>query len=202
MKEAILAACLSYKGLTISGFDLPAILYATAVVESSLGANTTPRYEAHWDVGGSAFNKSKSQEWLRGLITRHGKFAVSSMGPFQVLYFRAAELGYKGTPSGLEDPHAGALYAVADYRDKVRRFGDFKTLEDAYDAYNTGNHRDANRPSASTFARFRSAYEEFLKKNLPPMSGKGASSSGSLRCPSCSASLAWSLSVRSEGGGK
>jgi hypothetical protein len=58
--------------------DRVRLLWAIAGVESSFGANCTPRHEGGYCYGGKYFDRPRSHEW--------GCLAHCSFGPWQVMY--------------------------------------------------------------------------------------------------------------------
>ena len=149
---------LSHKGLPVDGGKL---LLSLAGLESNFGAlREFVRSEPAYSPGGRYYNADVD---LRQLYRRYGVLATASFGTFQIMYKTAHELGFKGHPIQLQEDLTCSYWATRLIVDRFqKRFG-AKTLKDILDAYNSGNHKDANVP------------ESYVKKgiefyeNLPSM---------------------------------
>ena len=129
-----------------SGIDPASLLAAIAECESSYGANRVPRFEPAYAPGGRYYKRS---DRVRRECARFGALASCSYGSFQILYITALEvMPVPFEPLDLQsDAFAiGAVTALLN-----RRFFDAQkitTVEDFADAYNSGNAKDAVKPTA------------------------------------------------------
>ena len=141
--------------------DAGRLLTALACIESGYGANCGPRYEKQYDNGGLYYERSGT---VRKAVTRFGRWAACSYGPWQILYTTALELGLPEDtePASLHHPDLCIPYVIA-YLDRraVNRPGIYKArdLAGIFDAYNTGRAHDANVPTAY-IAKGLKAYED------------------------------------------
>ena len=117
--------------------DAQKLLLALVGCESSFGHFIKPRHEPGYDVGGKYFNKS--------LHDQFGPNVAYSFSAFQMMYSTAHELGFDGNPIMLEtsDDYNGGDWIVCPlvceyWRLRVIERG-HKSLEDFFDAYNSGS---------------------------------------------------------------
>jgi hypothetical protein len=119
-------------------------MFATACVESSAGANCTPKFEPAYWVGG-IYSGDQRQEELNHMF---GKDGAKSYGPWQIMLVNC--IGYK--PEEFSDidkcavAYIGFLNRYLEHETKRGRRP--KTLEDLADMYNSGNCKDKNVPTA------------------------------------------------------
>lgn len=127
------------------------VLWAFAGVESSFGRDRyVMRFEPSYSPGGKVYRASP---FIRDLWRQHGPDAARSFGSWQMMFPTAVQLGYTGTPEGLADDRALAPLVCA-YMKRAQG----GTLENAADAYNSGNWRDRFVP-LDYLARIVRAYE-------------------------------------------
>ena len=121
-----------------------ALLIAIAQNESSFGRNCTPRLEPAYDFGGFYFRKSPI---LRMQYKEFGDLVARSYGPFQIMYIVATELGFgfKRHPEELQDFDINTEFAVQYINHRALR--NAETVQDVFDAYNSGRSHDANVPT-------------------------------------------------------
>lgn len=144
--------------LQVTGpFDRRAILAALTDVESGpWGARAEAGlHEPSYDRGGMYYRRHQID-----LVHRYESLAACSYGPFQVLFTKAWELGYRGHPVGLLDPVICSVYCVKILNSNV---ADKSRLEAFADGYNTGNDRDRILPKANYTENFIQAYDEALE---------------------------------------
>lgn len=124
----------------------PRLLLTLAGLESTFGRDRTfVRAEPPYMPGGRYYKASAN---LRAEWRKWGVLAASSYGSFQVMYPTARELGFDGHPIQLQDDMVCAYWAARLITQRfIRRHG-AKTLRDALDGYNSGNHFDINQPEA------------------------------------------------------
>ena len=143
-----MALTLDLENIAWTQRDGTALLRAIADVESSYGANSTPRHESAYCRGG---------RYHRDVLTKlHGCAAHCSYGPWQVMYPTAVELGFEGTPAELANPETNCLYAV---RYLNARAAGAETIEHVARAYNGGNIHATAVPY-SYLAKLLTAYRK------------------------------------------
>ena len=113
------------------------LLRAIADVESTYGADSTPRHEPAYCRGGRYFGAAMTK--------LYGCAAHCSYGPWQVMYPTARELGFTGTPEELANPETNCLYAV---RYLNARAASATTLGQIARCYNGGNIHAAAVPQS------------------------------------------------------
>lgn len=128
-----------------AGVNGAAVLQALAEVESSYGANAVPKHEPAYDRGGRYFSPTLARGW--------GSWAACSYGPFQVMFPVFLELGIHVTPVSACDLEPGAKAAAGIIAKRIKRQipdgADAETVVRTIgDAYNSGNARDKNVPTA------------------------------------------------------
>lgn len=101
------------------------------------------KHENSYCYGGQyRTSKMKAAEW------RWGCAVHCSWSPFQIMYATAFRHGYTGDPVGLRDPMVAAEYVVKELNRAVfDKFAD-ETIEDVFDAWNSGTARDKIDPVA------------------------------------------------------
>lgn len=121
------------------GVDPYALLYALGMAESSGGTFNITRYEKSYHSGRYA---------VPALIEKFGAAAACSYGPWQIMYVNATDvLGHDVDPIRLHIPEVAAVASIRWLNEHVIGRGAV-TVRDIADAWNTGNHRDANVPHA------------------------------------------------------
>lgn len=130
-----------------------ALMLAIADVESSGGANCTPRHEPAYDIGGKLYRaQTPGARKLRELRAEWGAWAACSYGAWQVMYPVAIELGFGLTPIDLATKLSvqGAVAATLLTRRVLPQVPPGSDAETALsvigDAYNSGTSRDAFVP--------------------------------------------------------
>lgn len=143
-KEQIAALCQLHarelelpKSGELAQRDPARILWAFAGVESSFGANVSPRHERAYCWGGRYLDLASSKAW--------GCLAHCSYGPWQVMF---ANYPIGLSPRDLMDDIAGGELCI---RAALRRFNQAlrqgaTKLAELADAYNSGNFKDAIVP--------------------------------------------------------
>lgn len=115
------------------GVDGTQLLWALAGVESSFGANCTPRHEAAFDVGG----RYGSHAPMPDLIARYGSpAAASSYGPLQLMLCNASGL----SPVGFDDIDQ-AFHASVSYLNNRLRHWNPSDLDEIGECWNAGSIR-------------------------------------------------------------
>jgi hypothetical protein len=167
--EAVRRAIEAFSAEKIGPFEAAALLYATWQTESGGVADPPPRYEAAYDKGGRYAGGSFQPELLR----TYGREAAQSWGPFQLMPVVAWELGFKYPPRAFLDPHLAAQVVLEYYRRRVVDRG-ASTPEEAYDAYNSGTHRDRRSSAVQrNVDRFMSAWKTFYATVKPALPAAG-----------------------------
>ena len=108
-REAVLMQCKNYAPLVplMEGIEPARLLAALAMNESSLGANSGPRHEPAWDVGG----KYASDPEQAKLLSLYPYFAACSFGPWQIMFYNCS--GY--TPTELNTDLSLVTRATISY---------------------------------------------------------------------------------------
>ena len=146
--NAALMPTLSHNGVPC---DPALVLWAFAGVESSYGRDRLlARLEPSYSPGGAFYRQSKA---VRDLWARWGPGANCSYGSWQMMFPTAVDLGYPGTPEGLQ---ADDVLAPLVCHYLARAQGG--TLENAADSYNSGSWRDRFVP-LDYLAKIVAAYE-------------------------------------------
>lgn len=121
--------------------------------ETSGGARWGATYhEAAYCYGGPYYKGDgpggrPGDDVLRDLTKAWGCLAHQSFGPWQVLYITAYEHGFREDPVLLRLPHVCAEFLVKILNRRLFDKMAGATLEDALDAWNSGQARDANVPA-------------------------------------------------------
>jgi len=151
-RDALMASCkkLAPKIRAEIPYDKGLFLYALTGVESAFGKMNVPRFERGYAPGGLYW---KAQH-LRDAYDKYGPLASCSYGPFQVMYIKAYELGFRAHPLYLWHPEFSGPYAVEVLNLAHHRGA--RTVNELLDAYNTGDHRDQNIPHGY-FEKFESS---------------------------------------------
>ena len=132
-----------------------ALLWALYWCEKYTAGNRVPRFEAAYAPGGRYFR------FMKHLYDMWGEDACCSYSNFQILYPVAVELGYTGPPLALDHDSISLPYVVRYLN--LRVFGrGASTIEDVADAYNSGSHKDANKPE-EYIKRFVRRYKQATK---------------------------------------
>lgn len=142
-KEAIKNICLEKTNAIVNfpDIDMPKFLWAIAGVESSWTLKPKPRIEP-------AYSPPRGKYWLNNLKlvklrSTYGELVSASLGPFQVMYPTARELGFRFSPKELEDLKENHYYACIYFKKRCKpKNGEKITPEMLADAYNSGNYRD------------------------------------------------------------
>jgi hypothetical protein len=124
-------------------YNKKALLVAIAKNESSFGKHLGPRLEPAYDVRGYYFRRSYL---IRNQYSKFGDAVAKSYGPFQIMYPVACELGFDldESPTLLADFDINTQYAVEYINVRAIKYAD--SVEDIFDAYNSGSSRDQNIP--------------------------------------------------------
>lgn len=172
--DAVRRAVEAFSGEKIGGLDAAALLYATWIAESGGVANPPQRYESSYDTGGRYAREGDPRtDQQRFLLSKYGRAAAMSWGPFQIMPVVAWELGYKYAPSAFNDPTLAAQVVLANYRKRFAAPGG-TTPEEAYDAYNSGTYRDTRTAQVqSNVARFIGAWQKFYSEVKPALPAVG-----------------------------
>ena len=133
--------------------DPERLMASLAMVESDGWKNKQPNFEPAFYAGGRYFNHHLHAEAMHRadpvLESSMGKLAASSMGPFQVMYPVAVELGFEGSPLELIDPRVNIEFAIRYLLKRVipklpaPDGTEEQIVKDVGDGYNTGNPRDS-----------------------------------------------------------
>lgn len=114
----------------VSGVDSTQLFWALSGVESSFGINCTPRYEAAFDTGGRYDNAV-----MAPLLTRFGREAACSYGPWQILFVNAPT-GF--LPSDFNDLRHCSIASIA-FLNKLLRSYRPKNLAEIGNCWNGGH---------------------------------------------------------------
>lgn len=113
------------------GVDGSQLLWALSGVESSFGANCTPRHEPAFDTGG----KYGSHAPMPSLIAQFGSPAAAcSYGPLQVMLCNALGL----TPADFDDL-GEAFYASISFLNSLLRRFQPQSLDEIGECWNAGH---------------------------------------------------------------
>lgn len=113
--------------------DGECILRAIAMNESAYGTYNVPKYEKAYDLGGVYGSKE--------LWRKYGAWAACSYSSWQIMYPTALELGFNGSPADLWRDGTAIYYVVELILRRSIRKG-AKSIQDIFDAYNSGSFRD------------------------------------------------------------
>lgn len=115
------------------------LLWALAGNESSFGHNCKPRHENAFCVG-----RYSQQLVVTSLYKRYAHAAHCSFGPWQVML---VNIGVNADLSVFDTAMDAALVAVNFVNEVILGRQGATTLDQIFDAYNSGNFRDANVPT-------------------------------------------------------
>jgi hypothetical protein len=126
-----------------TGIDAVALLRALAAQEvGNASRSLACRHESSYCYGGKYHTDAvKQAEW------RYGCAAHCSWGPWQIMYPTATMRGYTGDPVGLRDPMVSGEYVVSQINYRVFDMIVRPTLNDVFDAWNSGTARDGLVPA-------------------------------------------------------
>lgn len=93
----------------------PQLLWAISGNESSFGANTTPRHEPAFDIGG-VYGEGPV---MKPLLAQFGRKAAASYGPWQIMFCNASK---NATPDGFNDLESAAEWTVPFLQRQVLHF--------------------------------------------------------------------------------
>lgn len=118
-----------------SGENAFAIVMAICSVESNFGKDDGPRFEPTYSRSSIYFSKDKL---LQSGHSIYGDHCAHSYGPFQIMWYNAALLGYplELSPSNLWSPVI-SLPFVIEYLNKCPKYG-AQTALDIFAQYNGG----------------------------------------------------------------
>lgn len=116
--------------------DCEVLLKTIATIESSYG-KFKKRYEKAYDFGGRYENKY--------LLEKYGKEAACSLSSFQIMFTTAVEMGFKGSPYELNYDEIAIYYVIEFIQRRILDKG-ANTLQQVFDAFNSGNFKDKNVP--------------------------------------------------------
>lgn len=122
------------------------VLTAIATVESSFGSNTASRFEKSYAPLGRYYVVDQKDRY-----TKWGSASCCSYGSFQIMYPTACEMGfdndtYLRSPHLLTEDEIGIFYVIELIKKRVLARG-ASTLEQLFDAYNSGSFRDSIIPT-------------------------------------------------------
>lgn len=129
------------------------LLGALCSVETDGWNNRQPNFEFGYWIGGKYFDLEAHKKAIDRadpvLLPTMSALTACSVGPFQVMYRTARELGFTGTVLELADPRTNIEFAIRylNLRAVAKMPGDHteqEWVQGCADAYNTGNPRDIN----------------------------------------------------------
>lgn len=130
--------------LDSSGVSGAKFMAAIAGCESNFGQNTTPRYEAAYDVGGKYAENPPQNE----LLAHWGKKAAYSYGPWQILPCNA--IGF--TPDELfTDNEKCALAFVGFFNRYIVGIRHALTFDEMAQTYNSGRFTEQPAPGVQRY---------------------------------------------------
>jgi len=130
------------------------LLGAICAVETEGWLNRQPNFEFGYWAGGQYFDLEVHKRAIERadpvLVPTMSVLTACSVGPFQIMYRTALELGFKGSVLELADPRVNVEFAIRylNVRAIAKMPGDHSEEEwvrGCADAYNTGNPRDNRR---------------------------------------------------------
>ena len=133
------------------------LLGAICKVETGGWQNRQPNFEFSYWIGGAYFDLEVHKKALERadpvLVPTMSALTACSVGPFQVMYATARELGFRGSVLELADPRTNLEFAIRYLNLRaVAKMPGHHTEEEwvtgCADAYNTGNPRDTRRNPA------------------------------------------------------
>lgn len=123
-----------------AGINGSAALRAIAQVETGYGRQgLATLHEAAYCYGGRYYLGSAD---LQRLSLTYGCLAHQSYGPWQILFVTAYEVGFRGDPVELREPSRSVEYVVGVLNLRTLDKLMDATVEDLFDAWNTGRARD------------------------------------------------------------
>lgn len=123
--------CAFQVGPLPDGVDAAQLLWALAGVESSFGADCTPRHEPAYDVGG----KYSTHAPMPTLLKMYGTAAACSYGPWQVMFVNMS-LGTR--PAALDDLDVVASETVL-HLNRLLRHWHPSNLNEIGECWNAGH---------------------------------------------------------------
>lgn len=132
------------------GIDGAQLFWAISGVESSFGANVTPRHEPAFDTGG-IYGKNPP---MPDLIARFGSAAACSYGPWQVMLCNAPA----GTTPYMFNDLFTAANATLYFLNTLLRHWKPKTLDEIGECWNTGHIT----PDPNYTSKLRTAYATIM----------------------------------------
>lgn len=133
-RAQIAAACRVFGGQVgplPAGVDGKQLMWAIAGVESSFGANCTPRHEPAFDKGGAYAAHAP----MPLLLARFGSQAACSYGPWQLMFCNAPATYL---PTNFSDENAACRATVIFLNAELRRFAP-KNLAEIGECWNAGH---------------------------------------------------------------
>lgn len=124
------------------GLDAESILWAIYRMEKYDKHNRVPRFEPAYAPGGIYYESSDA---VKALHSTWGNWAACSYSNFQIMFVTAVELSYTGPPLALDKDKVALPFVVKYVNERIFERG-AKTIEEVADAYNSGTHRDTNKP--------------------------------------------------------
>ena len=116
-----------------SDLDPVRVLKAIAWNESDYGQNTTPLKEPAYLPGGRYFTPEQAARYKR-----YGVAAAKSYSSFQILYPTACEMGFSGTPQGVDADREAIRWVVELLNRRTFDRDAARTIEQIGDGYNSG----------------------------------------------------------------
>lgn len=143
------------------GISAVALLRAIAAQETSDPTRTAAcKHENSYCYGGKYHREAaKVAEW------RYGCACHCSWSPWQIMYQTAVGRGFADDPVRLRDPMIAGAYVVAELNGRVFDRLSGATVQDAFDAWNSGTARDSILP-AKYISEATDLYNHFVGKNL------------------------------------
>jgi hypothetical protein len=134
-----------------------ALLRAIAAQETSDPVRILAcKHENAYCYGGKYHREAaKAAEW------RYGCACHCSWGPWQIMYETAVERGFADDPVQLRDPMISGAYVVAQLNARVFDWLSNPSLQDVFDAWNSGTARDNIFP-AKYVSEATALYQHFI----------------------------------------
>lgn len=127
-------------GDTLEPVDKQVMLGAFSLNESSGGYNNKPKFEAIYAPGGK-YHKGQQKE----LYDIYGSAACCSYSSFQLMFICFYEMGFHPTPDDAGNDEYAVPVIIKFFNNRVLK-GTLNFLDQAGDAYNSGNTKDNNVP--------------------------------------------------------
>lgn len=120
-----------------------ALLRAIAAQETTDATRVAAcKHEDAYCYGGKYHtDATRAAEW------RYGCAVHCSWGPWQIMYPTATLRGFDGDPVALRDPMVSGQYVVAQINARVFDHFPDATIQDVFDAWNSGTARDSLFPA-------------------------------------------------------